>query len=71
MPHFFVVVQYGTFVALKEKRQIWVIEQARRLRVVFDDGESTYYQLLDRAATTSLYNLRVKKSVNYHLKMFT
>ena len=30
------------------------------LRVVFNDRESTYSQLLDRAAATSLYNLRVQ-----------
>ena len=32
----------------------------RELRVVFNDRESTYSQLLDRAAATSLYNLRVQ-----------
>ena len=32
----------------------------RALRVVFNDMESTYSQLLDRAATTSLNNLRVQ-----------
>ena len=32
----------------------------RALRVVFNDRESTYSQLLDRAAATSLYNPRVQ-----------
>ena len=32
----------------------------RALRVVFNDRESTYTQLLDRKAATSLYNLRVQ-----------
>ena len=32
----------------------------RALRVVFNDRESIYSQLLDRAAATSLYNLRVQ-----------
>ena len=32
----------------------------RALRVVFNDRESTYSQLLDRAAATTLYNLRVQ-----------
>ena len=51
MPHFFVVLQYGTFVALGLNNDKFESLNKR---------ESTYYQLLDRAATTSLYNLRVQ-----------
>ena len=45
MPHFFVVLQYGTFVALDLNNDKFESLNKCALRVVFNDRESTYYQL--------------------------
>ena len=59
LPHFqdFSVVWHFCSFRNSEKLESF---NKRALRVVFNDMESTYSQLLDKAAATQLYNLRVQ-----------
>ena len=59
LPHFQYCSVVWHFCSSRNSEKLETLNK-RALRVVFNDRESTYSQLLDRAAATSLYNLRVQ-----------
>ena len=59
LPHFQYCSVVWHFCSSRNSEKLESLNK-RALRVVFNDKESTYSQLLDRAAATSLYNLRVQ-----------
>ena len=58
LPHFQYCSVVWHFCSSRNSEKVESLNK-RALREVFDDRDSTYSQLLDRAATTSLNNLRV------------
>ena len=59
LPHFQYCSVVWHFCSSRNSEKLESLNK-RALRVVFNDRESTYSHLLDRAAATSLYNLRVQ-----------
>ena len=58
LPHFQYCFVVWYFCSSRNSEKLGSLNK-RALCVVFNDRESTYSQLLDKAAVTSLYNLRV------------
>ena len=59
LPHFQYCSVVWHFCSCRNSEKLESLNK-RALRVVFNGRESTYSQLLDRTAATSLYNLRVQ-----------
>ena len=69
MPHFLYCSAVWHFCSSRNSDKLESLNK-RALRVVFQVRESTNHQLLDRAATTSLYNLRVQNMLITICKCF-
>ena len=64
LPHFQYCSVVWHFCSSRNTEKLALLNK-RALRVVFNDWELTYSQLLDRAAATSLCNLRVQNMLMY------
>ena len=64
LPHFQYCSVVWHFCSSRNSEKLALLNK-RALRVVFNDRELTYSQLLDRATATSLCNLRVQNMLMY------
>ena len=69
LPHFEYCSVVWHFCSSRNSEKLESLNK-RALHVVFNDRESTYSQLLDRAAATSLYNLRVQMYKCIHINFY-